>query len=456
MKTVVIIENEVVELEILVDLFTRWQREINIMTAREEEAAISIMSKQQVDLVICDLAIPADNNLKKFAQITHSFPCVPCIALSADTNTKKEEVLRHGASHYLEKPIDTSLLLQHAKDLLDIGTSGTIKGIPIHSFLQILESEEKTCTLQINRAHDMGLLYIKKGLLIGAETNHLMGEEAAYVILAWQEAVIQIRFFNNQRKRQINKPLISIIIEAARLKEEREKKLTQTPLGKKHQLPLRHLPTMGKRIPLEIGSRMKLEFPHLSTLFETTMIGMSQDDFLILTNPQPFSDIEKIVCDNQRLLIKYIHKGKVWMFKSQLLTTIASPKQLIFIEYPGVIHFHELRKNKRLSIFVPCTFHLHAHDALYGVLIDLSSSGGLCHIKRKKDTQLPTFHLNSQVILHCLLPGIKEEQKIDGIIRNIEANDDGTEIGVEFTNISSHITDIINQYLYSIEEGVCC
>ncbi len=56
MKTVVIIENEAVELKALVDLFEHWQKEINILTAKKERAAITIMSQQQVDLVVCDLS----------------------------------------------------------------------------------------------------------------------------------------------------------------------------------------------------------------------------------------------------------------------------------------------------------------------------------------------------------------------------------------------------------------
>ena len=58
----------------------------------------------------------------------------------------------------------------------------------------------------------------------GAETKNFTGEEAAHLILSWHETVVQLRYFNGQRKRQINKPLISIIMEAFRLRSEREKR----------------------------------------------------------------------------------------------------------------------------------------------------------------------------------------------------------------------------------------
>ena len=42
-----------------------------------------------------------------------------------------------------------------------------------------VETEEKTCTLRIDKMGDTGLLYIQNGVLIGAETKNFAGEEAA-------------------------------------------------------------------------------------------------------------------------------------------------------------------------------------------------------------------------------------------------------------------------------------
>ena len=451
MKTIVIIENEAVELEAMVSLFEQWQKEINVLTAKEERAAISIMSQHHVDLVVCDLALPKGDTLDGFSLLTHTFPYVPCIALSTERGASSAEAMKRGASHYLEKPIVAAELLQHAADLMDTGTSGTIKGIPIHSFLQMLESEEKTCTLQVNHKNDTGLLYIQNGLLIGAETKNYIGEEAAHLILSWQETVVQLRYFNCQRKRQINKPLLSIIMEAFRLRSEKEREQNADSPAKDHQLPLKHLSTHGKRIPLEIGSRVKLEFPHLDTRFESIMVGMLQDHYLILTNPQPLADMDEKVSLEQRVIIKYVHKGRVWMFKSQLLKTVESPYQLLFFEYPVVIHYHELRESKRSEIFIPCTFHMPEEPELYGTLVDLSINGALCQIRHKNDIPLPQIDITEDIMLRCLLPGVKEEQQIDGIVRNLAIDTNETRIGIEFENLQPHLADTIGNYLYALE-----
>lgn len=453
MKTIVIIENETVELETLVSLFEQWQKEINILTAAEEKAAIRIMTKQQVDLVVCDLAIPGSTSLDDFSLLTHTFPYVPCIALATGSEAEPEEVVKRGASHCLEKPIDSSLLLQHAGDLLDIATGGTVKGIPIHSFLQMLESDEKTCTLQVIHENDKGLLYIKDGILIGAETKNFLGEEAAYLILSWQETVLEIRYFNGQRKNHIRKPLISIIMEAFRLKSEREKHMGKLVQVNKHQLSLKHMSTLGKQIPFEIGSPVQIELPRSDDIFEAEMVGMLQEQYLIVTTPDTAPSLETLVGDEQRILVKYVLKGRVWMFKSQLLKSIEFPSGLLFFEYPGVIHFHELRKAKRTSIFIPSTFHVGSQPELFGALVDLSMTGALCQIKRKGKSSSPQFSMDYILTLRCLLPGIKEEQIISGRIKNMVFDDMEIRLGIEFIDLPPRVSDTMSRYLYPVADS---
>lgn len=450
MKTIVIIENEAVELAALVGLFEQWQKELNVLTAREEKAAISIMSQQKVDLLVCDLALPGNKPLEGLSLLTHTFPYVPCIALSANHHPAPAEALKRGASHCLEKPISVEELLQHAAALLDTDTSGTIKGIPIHSFLQMLESEEKTCTVQVNHRHDQGLLYMQNGELISAETKTFIGEEAAHLILGWQEPVVQLRFYNGQRKRLIHKPLLSVIMEAFRLRDERQAAQEVAP-EKEHQLPLKHLSTLGRRLPLDIGSRVKLEFPQLDSRNESTVVGMLQDNYLILTAPQPLTEVTEKIEQERRVLLKYVHRGRVWMFKTQLLKVIESPFQLLFFDYPVVVHYHELRQAKRSSIFIPCTFHPPGAPELFGTLIDLSTSGALCQIRHKEDTVVPSIALSDSIHLRCLMPGIREEQLFPGIVRNLTKEPQLTRIGIEFHNLQPHLVDTIGNYLYAVE-----
>lgn len=449
MKTIIIIEDEALELQPLVNLFEQWQREINILTASEEKAAINLMSQHHVDLLICDLHWPADISLKKFSKLAQSHPYVPSIALMPKGIACRDELIEQGATHCLSKPIDSSELLLFADDVLNDSNFGTVRGLPVHSLLQMLESEAKSCILQVDKKDDQGLLYIKDGSLINAETKSSSGEEAAHSIITWKETIIRIRFFNGQCKSQIAQPLISLIMDAFRLNNEKDNKAVPAEI-QKHQIPLKHVTTRGKRIPLDMGNRVELELPNVESGVEAQMVGMVQENCLLFTCPQAPLNIEDLLGKVQRIIIKFINKGRVWMFKTRLLSIINDPTLMFVFEYPGVIHCHELRKTKRRQIFIPSTFQLEGRTELYGALIDLSMNGGLCQIKHRENF-LPQINIHSDILMRCLLPGIKEEQKLHGKVRNMKIDRKETRLGIEFINLQPHLSDTIGKYLYSID-----
>jgi DNA-binding NarL/FixJ family response regulator/c-di-GMP-binding flagellar brake protein YcgR len=451
MKTIVIIENETVQLNALVNLFNQWQKKINIITATKEQAAISIISKQQVDLVVCDLALPASFSLADFSLLTRTFPQVPCIALSEQQGPQPEQLIEYGASHCLLKPFDSDYLLDCAHEILEGSLTGTTEGIPVHSFLQMLESEEQTCTLEVTTQKDRGLLYIKNGELIGAETKSIRGEEAAHLILAWPETRLRLRHFNGQYQRQITKDLLSIIIESFELSSELAQKRAGVVTGR-HQLPLQHATTRGKEFPVQIGARIKIVFFDLEKEVECNLVGLVKDNSVIVENPIPEIDLQQQI-HGRRVMVKYVYKGRMWMFKSQLIGVTKKPAPLLFLEYPEAIHFHELRKAKRSSIFIPSTFHLEGEKELFGVLIDMSLTGSLCQIKHNNQQNVPVIDIDSTVVLRCLLPGISEEQMLYGKVKNMKIEQGETRIGVEFESLQPQLTNTIGKYLYSLDQA---
>jgi c-di-GMP-binding flagellar brake protein YcgR len=453
MKTIVIIEKEESGLTAITDYFEQWPQEIKILTAEDEKTAFTIMGGQQIDLAIYDFSSITGTVIDNLSRFTYTFPCVPCIALYSEPSAVPIEMEKRGACHCFKKPVNIGELAQIAEEMLDVDTSGTVKGIPIHSLLQMLESEEKTCTLQVASQDNAGFLYVQSGQLISAETRNFNGEDAAQQILSWHEPVIRLRYFNGQRKRQIQKPLLSIIMEGFRLKHEKEKTHKITAATREHQLPLNHLATSGKRIPMEIGLRVKLEFPLSDTRFESNMVGMIPDRLLILTHPQPSDSMEDLVGFEQRVIVKFVQKGRSWMFKTQLLKVIEKPFNLLFFEYPVVLHYHELQAAKRSSIFLPCTFHLKNEQELFGTIVDLSTTGALCRIKQKTESTSPHLDLANAISLRCLMPGLQDEQRLSGIIRNLAKTNGELRVGVEFDNLQPHITEIIGNYLYALEEA---
>ena len=467
MKTIILIENDIVELERLVSIFRKWQKEINILTARDEETAFNIISTQQVDLIVCNLSHPGGDDLEGLSRLTSSFPFVPCIAIAGGGKDSPGQAVKMGASRCLERPVETERLLKVVSELLELSSSGTVKGIPIYSFLQMLEAERKTCTLLVRSRQETGVLYVRDGELIGAETPKLRNIDAAHAILTWEEAVIEIKYLNDRRPKEIDKALITLIMEAFQNKDERTLPpgMTDTDEGNHDgegkrddqqsypdQPQLSHVSVVGTRIALDIGSRVKLEISGISTDMVSVVVGMLQDRLFIVTTPTPHDAVHEAIEASRRIVVRYIHAGKVCMFKSQVLRMIEEPCHLLLLDYPQVIHYHELRKTKRTNIFIPCTIDFRDDTILYGVLVDLSNGGTLCVIRLKEGIPPPQTDIGDEVQLRCLLPGLKEEQEIGGVIRNIKKNKQELRIGIEFRSLQPYLLETISHYLYSIEQ----
>jgi hypothetical protein len=98
---------------------------------------------------------------------------------------------------------------------------GQLKGLSLISVLQMMHVEEKNCTLLVTSSQGNGELYMHKGEIIGARTRNLTGVEAAYNIISWDG--VQIKIIGNcfETTCQIRETLMSLIMEAMRLKDEK-------------------------------------------------------------------------------------------------------------------------------------------------------------------------------------------------------------------------------------------
>jgi len=177
--------------------------EFIVLTAENGKVASRLLDIIKIDLVLTDLEMPEMNGLQLISHMAKSNYLIPVIALTwvmtPETQTRLEIL---GVSQYLEKPLDMDALIKIVFQEINSGTGGEIHGISIAGFLQLVETEEKTCTLTIRSDFGVGYLDFLKGGLIAAETGELRGEEAAYQIIAWEESAIEIQVNRNMKKKR--------------------------------------------------------------------------------------------------------------------------------------------------------------------------------------------------------------------------------------------------------------
>jgi outer membrane protein assembly factor BamD (BamD/ComL family) len=103
---------------------------------------------------------------------------------------------------------------------IDDSIGGRIHGVSLPSFLQMSEMEKTTGTLTIQTQSKTGYLYLSAGRVIDARTDKFQGQDAAYEIISWNSPLIEIDPVCPKTKHVITLPLMSILMEGMRLKDE--------------------------------------------------------------------------------------------------------------------------------------------------------------------------------------------------------------------------------------------
>lgn len=67
-----------------------------------------------------------------------------------------------------------------------------LRGINLSSFLQLLNIERKTCTLNIRQGQQLATLIFQEGELVNARTEHREGEAAVYEVIGWSQPEIEM------------------------------------------------------------------------------------------------------------------------------------------------------------------------------------------------------------------------------------------------------------------------
>ena len=129
----------------------------------------------------------------------------------------------------LEKQIKTRVLNSKVFDALASGEGGMVHGISLASFLHMALLEKLTCALEVRAAGAIGYLHLLNGDLIAAESGSMKNRSAAYEIISWDNTEITIKEPAAGIKVDINQPLMDMLIEALRLRNDKKGKNTVAP-----------------------------------------------------------------------------------------------------------------------------------------------------------------------------------------------------------------------------------
>jgi CheY-like chemotaxis protein len=194
-----------------------------VLPAEHGRRALDVLAEQPVDAILTDLEMPVMDGLTLLAELFEQDVRLPVAVMTGQAihTPLRQRLLAYGIAAIFSKPVDVVVLADELQRVLDPKAVGRISGITLFGFLQLLEVESKSGLVVVAASDHEGRLYFDDGQLVHAHTGHLEGLAAVYEILSWPEPAVEIFYKRRARERTVDAPLQHVLMEGARLLDER-------------------------------------------------------------------------------------------------------------------------------------------------------------------------------------------------------------------------------------------
>jgi len=223
-KNVLVVDDDRELLLSLSEGLEKYSETFSLLLAGDGQVAVEKLKENTVSLVVTDLKMPNMDGFALLGHIMQQYPEIPVIIITAYSTPRMEKLAREGgAVGYIEKPFMIDNLARKIMTALRKETEGgTLHGVSSGIFLQLIEMEQKTCTIRLvdKASGKQGILFFREGELLDAKSDDLQGEFAAYEIFSWDETEISIQNSCSLNEKRIQRDLQAILLEAMRLKDE--------------------------------------------------------------------------------------------------------------------------------------------------------------------------------------------------------------------------------------------
>lgn len=255
------------DLEILLSLKEALlhQKDLVVSTATDGLAALEQLRAETFSLVVTDIRMPRMDGLSLLAHIKEEFPHIPVIVMTGYSSDAREKLAwETGCAAYYKKPIEISTVVNNIISEIQLQSdSGKLQNITISMFVQLIQMEQKTCTIRVTDSSTgkHGVLFFSEGELLEAITPGARGFPAALSIFLWEQVSVGIQNSCPLQKKHIQESLPFVLLEAMRQKDESktaQPSKPSNPKAAKHQNPAaasRH-EVLTQAIDREIGNSM--------------------------------------------------------------------------------------------------------------------------------------------------------------------------------------------------------
>jgi CheY-like chemotaxis protein len=223
-RKVLIVDDDHIWLRLIKKKFEKYSDKFEALFASDGMRAVELLKTNTISLVVTDLQMPEMDGFSLLARLSEQYPDIPVIIVTAYSTPKsKKRVLEAGAAGYIEKPFVIEELAHKIIECLrKESEGGTLQTVPLNMFIQLVEMEQKTCTIRVmdQESGTRGVLFFLDGELMDSRVRDKQGVDAAYEIFSWGSVTLAIEDACAVKERRIEDGLQAVLLEAMRLKDD--------------------------------------------------------------------------------------------------------------------------------------------------------------------------------------------------------------------------------------------
>lgn len=221
---VLIVDDDTAHLAVLRDSLARHADRFRVVTAPDGVEALAVLRREHVDLVVTDLRMPRMDGFALLLRLAQEYPHIPRMVMtSLNSPVSQYQAERADIIDYLIKPFAPDFLANKILGLVDKrGESGFLKGISISAFVQLVDIEQKTCTITVRNSttERSGTLFFRDGRLLNAQLGERAGLDAACAILGWSSVQISITDHCPDIPDSVRRRIQDVLMQAAQRVDE--------------------------------------------------------------------------------------------------------------------------------------------------------------------------------------------------------------------------------------------
>jgi c-di-GMP-binding flagellar brake protein YcgR len=203
------------------------------------------------------------------------------------------------------------------------------------------------------------------------------------------------------------------------------------------------------RISVEWGMHLQLRFQGFAESHKSVLVGMERGAYLICTAPRVSGLWVQLGAKNQTV-VRYLHGGVVYGFKSTILGMVEEPFRLLFLSYPEAIETVNLRQHERIPCLIPSGATV-AGVAYKGVLLDISVGGCCFAFNLQQDEEKPEAKPGDDILLSLHMAGVSLDEQVNMAIENVRYHGNRVTIGGSFRDIRRETSEAIQEYIDTVE-----